>query len=1209
MIKRILKFFSVTLLLLILVVFGVVGWVAGTESGFQQGLALAKKFAPGTLAWDEAEGKLIGPLMLRGFQYSQDSGLEASVKELDFDWRPKQLFSRELTITQLHVDDIEVRLAEAEEPPEEETTSSGELPDISLPVAINLDDIAVTNVAIYPAGQDTPIEIERVALTGSVVESDVNLGSLEVVAPQGELQLEGTLKTSDDYPMDLSASWKADIGQSAPLQGKGTFAGSLAQLQIEHQVSGFALADISATLTDVTTAPAWDATIDASLPNPENLSPLLSETPEVSLQSTGTPDDYQAKAAVKVVTTDTGPVTLDADVKGSTEMIEINSLVARLTDNGGELSVDGQVAFASLQSDIKGQWKDLSWPIQDAPQFRSAKGSFDMKGTLDEFKANVSTSVDGEAIPEGQWDVAVDGSSTALSGFNVKGQTLDGTITASGTAGWENQPEWDVKLVTDKINPGKQWSELPGSINLEVSSKGQINDDGPQLNADIKRLSGRFRGQELGGGGIVRLAGETLNVDNLSVTHGASQIDANGQIDEQIALDFKIDSPDLATLLPDLAGAIAIDGSVSGTKDAPLINATGSADNVAYAENSVSTLNFSIDGGLADDVVSTLSLDAEGIAAGGQQISDVKLSGEGSQAKHTVSLSANTDQGNISTQLDGGYQGDTWDGALSSLLLENTPAGTWALREPVTIKANAEKADTSTLCLDNSDQFGSLCVAGNWLAAGESRAEITIRDLSPELASTYIPEGFVVQTKLNGDVTASLGADGNPNADVKLTLDAGKLSLDSDGDPIEVGLEQTTINATYQGNDATLDLATAFTELGSLGVQASVSDLAGEGRLGGSINADFPDLTLISAFAPQIQQVTGELTSNLSLGGTMQSPQVEGELALLDFSGEIPETAMLIKDTQLIVKGTPDGTLLITGASSSGDGELDLEGNVNPRTKALNLKINGDNYQVANTGLMRAVVSPELVIAMDEAGMDVKGKVTIPSAYINANGGNEGIKTVSSSSDVVFVSDEEEQAAPPPSALNLDVEVVLGDSIEVEAGDFKGRLEGSLRVQQTPEIAPRGTGTIKVVNGDYVIYGQTLNMERGSILFSGGPVDNPTLDMQVAREVPQYDVTAGARIKGTAQSPRLELYSDPTMPDASILSFILLGQPPGTGASYTLGKYLTPELYVSYGIGLFDAVNTFNLRYSLTDKLALEAQNGSGRTSRSSADIVYTIEK
>ena len=1204
--KRLLKIFGLGFLLLIVVVVGGASWLMGTERGFQQTLALAKKFAPGTLAWDEADGKLIGPLNIRGLHYSQPDGIDANVGSFDFDWQPGALFGAALVVDQLHVDNVEVRLAEAAESQPEEPAGEFELPDISMPASINLNDIAITSVAIYPAGQDTPIVIDRVGLEASMKGSDVRLASLEVIAPQGELHLAGDVQTSDEYPMNLALNWKADIGQSDLLQGEGTVAGSLAQLQIDHKVSGFATADIAAAVSDVVKAPAWDATIEASLPEPGSVSPLLTDTPKVLVKTSGTPDAYQAQATVNVTTTDTGPVTLDADVSGSTESLDINSLVTKLIDNGGELSATGKVDFASLQSDIRGQWQTLSWPVQGEPQFSSGQGSFDFSGTPDNFTANVGTDVQGEAIPDGQWTVAVEGSSTALSNFAVQGQTLDGTIDVSGTAAWENQPEWDVKLVTQGINPGAQWAELPGSINLDISSTGQINDDGPQLVADINDLSGSFRKQPLSGGGSVRLAGNTVNIDELTLAHGPATIDANGEIDDQLALDFDISSPDLSSLLPDLSGEISIAGNVSGTQKAPQLNASGSASDVSFTGNSVSALNFSIDAALAPDAVSSVSVDATGIEAGGQRISDFKLNGDGTQTDHSLVLSAQTNQGDFATQLNGGYQENTWTGALSSLLLEDTPGGTWRLRDAVEISANAEKADTSQLCLDNSDNYGSLCITADWLAAGESTVTATISGLSPQLASAYMPPGFDVQTALNGDITAVLGANGAMNADVALGLDAGKFVLDGDPAPIEIGLEPTTIDASLRGTDITVDLATAFTDLGELNVQASIADPGGAGRLAGTLNADFPDLTLISAFAPQVQQVTGVLKSDLSFGGSLQAPQIEGELSLLDFSAEIPETAMLIKNTQLTIKGNPDGTLTINGDTSSGDGQLTIQGNINPGTKALELNISGDDYQVANTAVMQAVVSPQLDIAMDDTGMTVNGEVTIPSTYINANGGNEGIKTVNSSSDVVFVSDEGEEPEAPPSNLNLDVQIILGDSVEVEAGDFRGRLEGDLRVQQTPELAPLGTGTINVVNGDYVIYGQQLDMERGRILFSGGPVDNPTLDMEVARTVQEYEVVAGAKILGTAQSPRLELYSEPSMPDASILSFILVGQPPGsTSLSYTLGKYLTPELYVSYGIGLFDAINTFNMRYSLTETLAVEAASGVG----SSADIIYTIER
>lgn len=1204
MIKRGFKIFGLILLLLIVVVIGGAGWFAGTERGFQQSLALAKKYAPGTLEWDAADGRWVGPLSIRGLHYSQVDAIEASVGELAFEWRPSELLNAELAVDQLHIDNVEIRLAEGEE--QQEPSPSGALPEIALPLAIDLKDIVATDIAIYPPGQDSAIAIDRVALSASADSSDVHLSKLEITAPQGELRLQGNVATVDKYPMNLVVNWQADIGQSEPLQGEGTINGSLAQLQIDHLVSGFATAEISASLSDVTESPAWQASIEAGLPDPEPVSALLSGPPQITVQSRGTLDQFEAQATVKLETTETGPLNVSADVAGSIDTLDIKSLTAELTDSGGELSAAGQIALDSLHSDITGQWHTLGWPVQGEPQFSSAQGSFVVSGSPDEFKLNVSTDVDGEVIPAGQWDISLNGSSTSLSRIVVQGETLEGTVAVVGDAAWETQPEWDVNIVTESLNPGKQWGEFPGSINLHVSSMGQISSDGPTVSAEIKQLSGALREQSLSGSGLVQLMGETLNIENFILTLGAAQLNANGQIDDELAMDFTLNSPNLQTLLPELAGAISVSATVSGDKAAPMLSASGNATAVEFSGNRLDTLNFNIDGGLAPDVTSTLTVDASGINAGGQNISAFNLSGQGTQREHSLVLSTDTDQGDLSTELDGSLRDKTWSGSLSSLKLLNTPAGNWRLREPVSVTANAEGADASQLCLDNNDQLGSVCVSGDWLAAGESKARLSIEGLSPELAKAYLPPGIIVETELNADASALLDVDGGLNAEAMIVLEPGVLTLDSDASPVEIGLEETTINASIQGDDASLQIASAIKDFGKLNATATVKDPAGEARLAGNLEADFPDLNLISTFVPQLQQVSGSLQGNLSLGGSVKTPQVQGELALLDFNAEIPETAMLIEDTQLTITGEADGTLLINGESRSGEGQLDIAGSINPGTRALALEITGDEYQVANTAAMQAVVSPQLTVDMQDTGMQVNGEVTIPRVYINANGGNDGIETVSASSDVVYISEEGEQAEKQASPLNLDVQIILGDSVEVEAGDFRGRLEGDLRVQQTPELAPRGTGTINVLNGDYVIYGQQLNMERGRILFGGGPVDNPSLDMEVARTVQEYDVIAGARIQGTAKAPRLELYSEPSMPDASILSYILLGQPPGaTGASYTIGKYLTPDLYVSYGIGLFDAINTFNMRYKLTDKLAVEAASGSG----SSADLIYTIEQ
>ncbi len=57
--------------------------------------------------------------------------------------------------------------------------------------------------------------------------------------------------------------------------------------------------------------------------------------------------------------------------------------------------------------------------------------------------------------------------------------------------------------------------------------------------------------------------------------------------------------------------------------------------------------------------------------------------------------------------------------------------------------------------------------------------------------------------------------------------------------------------------------------------------------------------------------------------------------------------------------------------------------------------------------------------------------------------------------------------------------------------------------------------------------------------------------------------------------------------------------------SLVLGKYLSPRLYVSYGISLAEAINTLKLRYTIGDHWTLKTESGREQ----SADIVYTIQR
>jgi len=58
-------------------------------------------------------------------------------------------------------------------------------------------------------------------------------------------------------------------------------------------------------------------------------------------------------------------------------------------------------------------------------------------------------------------------------------------------------------------------------------------------------------------------------------------------------------------------------------------------------------------------------------------------------------------------------------------------------------------------------------------------------------------------------------------------------------------------------------------------------------------------------------------------------------------------------------------------------------------------------------------------------------------------------------------------------------------------------------------------------------------------------------------------------------------------------------------AQLTLGKYLTPKLFISYGVSLFQPGQTFRLLYDLGHGFKLQTESGVA----SGGDIIYTFER
>ncbi len=429
-------------------------------------------------------------------------------------------------------------------------------------------------------------------------------------------------------------------------------------------------------------------------------------------------------------------------------------------------------------------------------------------------------------------------------------------------------------------------------------------------------------------------------------------------------------------------------------------------------------------------------------------------------------------------------------------------------------------------------------------------------------------------------------------------------------------------------------LATAFEDDGAVSVRAQ---------------AHMREQGLLEMLLPGLaEDIAGELALDAQVEGTWQDPRWQGDFSLTQAGATLPAAGLVLDEIEVAGRIIERRIEVERLQLRSGPGkltgrvQLDLEDFSAPVYTG---EIKGSKVQVMNLPELQIQVSPDLTFRGRPDALEVKGKVHVP-VFLVYDWQNEGM--VKPSSDVEIVGRESEPEPARPFNLDLDVDVTLGERVILQAKGLDARLEGGLKVTTNERSDLIGQGEISVAKGHYAAYGLKLPITRGRLLFAGGPVDRPGLDILAMREI--GEVRAGVQVTGTARAPRVKLYSEPGMPDTDILSYIVLGRPLGesggqtdvlmlaagallsrgesaalqdklkrrlgidvieveSGAGdveasmLTVGKYLTPDLYVSFGQALFGEASVARLRYSLSEKWDFESQFGTV----SGADLYYKV--
>ena len=534
--------------------------------------------------------------------------------------------------------------------------------------------------------------------------------------------------------------------------------------------------------------------------------------------------------------------------------------------------------------------------------------------------------------------------------------------------------------------------------------------------------------------------------------------------------------------------------------------------------------------------------------------------------------------------------------------------------------------------------------------------ELGCRALPLKLIQPWLPDDLAVEGQLGCRINGSWHGEGGFDGEADAAISAGALFWHDGEQSVDIALEHADMHLLWgeEGVHGHLAVRHDYGHVNSnltMEVPAQLPlSLAETAPITADVDILLRESGLLSVVFPQyLYDSRGRINLSAAVNGTIGQPVFSGSLTVDQAEVYLPTAGVrlhdIVMETQLQSQQLEIVTLAVRSTEGllTGQGRVDIHGWV---PGFYRFSVEGSRFQLVNLPEMTAYISPDLTVEGDSSNVRVRGSIHFPEAIIKDR---INPQTIRNSPDLLIIDRQMPEPVATRIAHDVDVNLHLGDQVLLDVAGLEARVGGTLRLYSDPQQEFAAQGRLFVARGRYSTYGVTLDIDRGEIYFPGVPLRYPTLDILALRRAGQ--VRAGVRISGTPQEPLVTLYSEPVMPDADVLSYIVLGRPldssggdtdllmVATGALLsqgesivlqerikgrlgldvlefsagegdardsviTTGKYITPDLYVSLGYSLFNNTNEIRIRYRLTNRLELESSFGQ----ESGVDLFYRLE-
>ena len=1168
------KWVVAALVVLVCVALGTVAWGLYSESALRWAAALAEEALQGKLKFGGLRGALARDIEFASITF-QDEKTRVDLRDGMVRLELFALLGARAGVRELRAKSLEVALAPG--------PSDGRPPvPQRIPFGLRIDRADLERISLEIAGQR--YSLERFELRDAAL---VQSGAVSATL--------GFALRYEDYPVDA----RIKLGGTIQRLNVG-FEGRVAEVpaKVRAVVTGF--------------APRPLAEIDAQA-GPVDLSRLNREWPRtalsVKLSGKATPE---AALAGSLSVRNSTPGALDRRrvplasldtrfVAKDFESALLQDLRVAL-DPGGTLAGKGALGRGGAELDV--QVADL-----DLRSFRSTLNSTKLSGPL-KLSAGAKQTLQGTLSQDDMRisaDVVRDGELVEVR--SVRAEAKGGAAAGSGRLRLSEPMRFEAKLNLEHFDPA-QFGQYPGGdINGTFEGSGTLGTQ-PAVDARWVVRDSTLEGEPLASQGAARLSGSRAQRVVAQASLGGARLTARGDFgrpgDE---LGWALEVPSIEYFLGNFTGALRANGTLTGTFAEPQAAFTAEA--------------------------------SELVLPTGMEIKSARAKASGGLAKHAVELSAKGEGLDLQTRLRGAWRGEAgWSGEVQTL--RNSGPYPLELKAPFSVqasKARVELGRVDAIFAGGQVTIAQLLWSGEKVvSSGEFRALptqwlVALAGLAESLRSSMVLDGqwnVASSPQLSGTAT--------------LRRTAGDLTLlQGEGGKLALGLEKALVEARFADGrvNANAEVASRY---GTASVKGDITPEPGAARFGitprsaVAFVAQIRDVDLRATVQPLLtdQRIEGRLAADLKGSGTLGEPIVTGTLRGEAIGLEAPPLGVYLKGGELRAVLEKDVLRVEQFSIQGGEGKFTASGALPLRLAegGARLTWSAEKFALLQRPNMRLVTSGSGEAQIVEKRLSLSGSLHADRGYFELDQG----RMPKLGEDVVIVGDK--PAAPREAAkvpVALDLQLDLGDDLQVRGFGLEGKIRGKLQVETTKEGELRAYGRIETLNATFYAYGQSLQVDPGIIIFDG-PLDNPSLQITAWRRKQQVEV--GVQVSGNAKSPRVQLVSNPQVPEGEKLSWLVLGRAPsdatkgdlgmlqaaagallannegvpldrriartfgldeislrGTSEAadrvVAVGKRLSDRLYISYEQGLgATASQLVKLDFSLTQRLALRTETG-----------------